>query len=485
MNCSFAQGPYGLDPTFGINGSVSTSSGVWIARGARSVLLQPDGKIIAGGDGNSQFAIIRYDSTGAIDSTFGVNGLSTTPIAGSGSDIWRMLLQPDGKILATGDIYGNLGVVRFLSNGSLDTSFGTGGIAKTSLGPAWEQYTYGIALQGTKVVIAGYYSASSADIKIILVRYTEYGLRDSTFGVNGIVETRIGAISQAVDIAVLPNNKIVVAGNAVDGGINKFVVLRYLSDGVIDSTYGTNGYTLTAINNKFSTATRLKLLSSGNLLVAGTCDSSFAAVCYLPNGALDPAFGTGGIALSQPAPSKNVAYAIAELPGGKILLAGKGIYNSGNFVRYHPNGTLDSSFAINGMLHHYFGYSPDGFWDMALQPDGKFIGVGAQSGTPTPFKFLIKRYTGIFPTTEVNSQYPPSQIDLFPNPVTGDGIVRIVGMDQAHATFISVYNSHGELVSTTAKSDGFMDFSSLSDGLYFVRIVSTHRIKVIRLIKSN
>jgi uncharacterized delta-60 repeat protein len=208
----FGQGPYGLDPTFGVNGVATTYAGAWVSCGANGITRLADGKIIAVGcAAGGHFALVRYDSTGVVDTTFGNGGIVNSVISLGGDQANRVIVQPDGKLLVTGMIYSSVGVVRYLANGTLDSLFGTNGLARTSLGPVWSQLSTSVALQTDgKIVIGGYLQNNSNDQVSALIRFTSGGMLDSTFGINGVSFIYFGPVSQISDLKIQPNGKPMV-----------------------------------------------------------------------------------------------------------------------------------------------------------------------------------------------------------------------------------------------------------------------------------
>jgi len=228
-----------LDISFDGDGKVSFEIGS--EDFCASSVLQPDGKIILFGETflseNVDFAAIRCNEDGTLDSNFGVNGKVVTDL-GTDNDVgFSLALQEDNKILATGQtdvgLQRKLAVVRYLEDGSLDNTFGVGGIASLFLGELIYGNSVSIQKDG-KVLVAGTtISPSSGDEEISLVRLNTEGSFDNTFGTNGIVNTDIGGESSSdfsKCIALQSDSKILVGGTAFFPGTNsEFTLARYLS----------------------------------------------------------------------------------------------------------------------------------------------------------------------------------------------------------------------------------------------------------------
>src|SRR5215468_10895720 len=145
-SASFAQS--GLDTSFGAGGKVTTDFAGGTGAAARTVAVQADGKIVAAGvavfNGVANFALARYNSNGTIDSTFGTGGTVTTvfDFPGNFDRVFTIVQQPDGKFVAVGstviNLFANFALARFNADGTLDASFGTGGIVTTGFGVSAE-----------------------------------------------------------------------------------------------------------------------------------------------------------------------------------------------------------------------------------------------------------------------------------------------------------------------------------------------------------
>jgi len=230
-----------LDTSFDTDGKLTTAIGASYDVG-RSVALQSDGKIVVAGyseiPGNgNDFAIVRYNTDGSLDTSFDTDGKLTTAIGASDDYANSIALQSDGKIVVAGDTYngGNyhFAVVRYNTDGSLDTSFDTDGKLTTAIGASYDS-GQSVALQSNgKIVVAGYtYNGSNYDFAV--VRYNANGSLDTSFDTDGKLTTAIGAsddISQS--IALQSDGKIVVAGYTYNGSNHDFALARYIAS---DST---------------------------------------------------------------------------------------------------------------------------------------------------------------------------------------------------------------------------------------------------------
>jgi uncharacterized delta-60 repeat protein len=316
--------PGDLDPTFGVGGKVTTDFFGGLNDLARALVLQPDGKLVAAGqaeatDGRSEFALARYLPDGSLDPTFGVGGKVTTDFGGQFDLALALVLQPDSKLVAAGLFGGgNFALARYLPDGSLDPTFGVGGTVISD----FEGELLALALQPDGKLVAAGGSAGS----FALARYLPDGSLDPTFGVGGTVTTDftndVGGVDAAHALALQPDGKLVAAGGSAGG----FALARYLPDGHLDATFGVGGKVITDFGGAPAGASALALQPDGKLVAAGSASpgfvADFALARYLPDGRLDPTFGTEGKVTTDFRGLDDVASALVLQPDGKLVAAG-------------------------------------------------------------------------------------------------------------------------------------------------------------------
>ena len=402
-----------LDTTFGTGGRVLTDFGS--SEGANAIAIQPDGKILAGGGGRFSsslfdFELARYNVDGSLDSTFGAGGKVTTDFFGNFDSVSSMALQADGKVVVAGtvtrvDMAFNsfYGLARYNTNGSLDTTFGSGGKVATNFNGNCEAHGVAIRPDG-KIVAAGITVGDLTGADFGLVRYNIDGSLDTTFGSKGKVVTDFGRGSGANALALQPDGKTVAAGSVhVEGAITvDFALARYNSDGGLDPGFGAAGKVTTTFFSETNIADALAVQPDGKIVVVGltrreTTSGEFALARFNPDGRLDPSFGSGGQVVTDLFESEDRANAVAIQPDGKIVVAGSSFTTSGSedfaLVRYNQDGSLDTSFGTGGKVTTNF----SGFDEaraIALQPDGKITVAGrAQTGFDfSDFDFALVRY---------------------------------------------------------------------------------------------
>ena len=282
-----------LDATFNSTGIVTTNLGGNRDFG-RAVVLQPDGNIVVAGSsniggGDSRFAVVRYTVTGTLDSSFS-GGIVTTAV-GNRSGGAAVALQPDGKVVVGGVSDNNFAVVRYQDDGTLDTSFNGTGIVTTSINIQASATSVVLQSDG-KIVVAGNSGNGSFIPELTVVRYSSNGSLDTEFNSTGIVTISIGNWSSGNAVTLQPDGKIVVAGSANFStgtclGDLDFALVRYTPNGTLDPMFKNNGIVTTPISVNNDGGFDVVVQPDGKIVVVGNmsdCNGSnfaFAMVRYL------------------------------------------------------------------------------------------------------------------------------------------------------------------------------------------------------------
>ena len=382
------------DSNFGAGGQVTTDFPSFNYETGNALVLQPDGKLVVVGSVSTYttgdvFALARYNPDGSLDSGFGSGGLVATPFSVYTLGGARAVaLQPDGKLVVAGTLYPGqreFGVARYDADGSLDTSFASGGLATVPF-YYWEsEDARAIVVQPDGKIVVGGRGA--------LARLDTDGTLDPTFGSGGIAHLTALVPGTAFALALQPDGKIVVAGT--DGGGFDFAIARVNSDGSPDTSFSgdgvaTMGFMPTAA---YVSAQAVIIQPDGKIVVAGSASGYqqyFALARFDQDGTLDTGFGSGGgILTTFPSTIGQVAYALALQADGRIVVAGKAYLDPGTTVfalaRYLTDGALDLTFGTGGRVMADFPASPkDAAAAVALRPDGRIVAAGSLSEVPTP-----------------------------------------------------------------------------------------------------
>src|SRR6266508_6659951 len=255
---------------------------------------------------------------GDLDTSFGTGGKVTTSFGSRYDEIDGLVLQPDGKIVAAGRAtvggVSKFGLARYNTDGSLDASFGTGGKVTTALGS--NTAGRGLALQPDgKIVVTGYTYTGPTDL-FALARYHADGSLDSSFGTGGTVTTAFaGGYDVGFRVALQPDGKILVVGFDYDGTRTYFALARYDANGSLDTSFGSGGKVTTAIGSSVDSARDVKVQADGKIVAVGysssSGSSSFTLVRYNTNGSFDTGFGTGGkVTTGFPGSTWAIPYAV-------------------------------------------------------------------------------------------------------------------------------------------------------------------------------
>lgn len=297
--------------------------------------------------------------------------------------------------------------------GSLDTCFGIGGRVVTTVNFATGlSYSYNAAVQPDgKVVVAAtgdnYPSGTGRDHYVL--RYTTDGSLDATFGSGGVARLGFSG-GTAFGVAIQPDGKIVVAGTVpLSGSAEGFSVGRLEADGGLDTTFGQNGRVVFNFEKgKSAWCHAIALQSNGCIVLGGHSNGAFAAARLTSAGALDPGFnGAGKLVLKSTRTTlqPNFAAAVAiqtvtvgGAPQEKIVLVANQPTASGGgdiaTLRLNPNGTLDTSFGSGGKVVTDFAGDTDNVKAVAVDASGRIVVAGyATTAGPIAVMFAVARYT--------------------------------------------------------------------------------------------
>lgn len=357
---------------------------------ARALIILPDQKyLLAGSSDNgtiSQIAVYRFLGNGDVDGSFAGGGGRLIALGTGDSFGHSLARQPDGKIVVVGSTqvgaFTQFAVVRLTEDGTLDTTFGSGGKVSTALGTG-NSSAEAVAVQSDgKIVVAGsQFNGSNYDFAI--VRYSTAGTLDATFGTGGKVSTPVqSGDDYARAVALQTDGRILVAGSGWGTTDNDGALIRYNANGTLDATFAAGGILMFAVSSDeklFAVA----LQSDNKILTAGTSSQSGGQMAIFrvnPNGTADSSFGSAGTVLIPVGNGGAVVNSIAVASDGKILLGGSalaGAVSAFAVVRLLPSGTLDTAFGTSGKLTYSFATGDEACSAIAIQQNSKIFAVGA------------------------------------------------------------------------------------------------------------
>lgn len=335
---------------------------------AYNVAVRPNGNLVIGGATGSSGLVASYNADGTPDTSFNGTGYA---LSYAGVNFARGLaLQPNGEVVIAGLRYTStfdFALGRYNADGTLDSSFnGTGSVA-TDLS-AGTDFAVAVELQSDgKIVALGQYNDAQGAGLLQLARYNPDGSLDADFNETGMLLTGLTAAGfTGGGLAVQPDGRIVVAGiGRQAGGADDFAVIRLLPDGSADTTFGDAGMVLTDMGaDRADVTSKVVVQPDGKILVVGSTNMSgdwnFALVRYNSDGSLDTTFnGTGKVVIDIGNHSNDFAYSVDVQPNGKIVVAGASdAHGTSDFAvaRLNADGSLDTDFGRSSE----YNYTPHG-----------------------------------------------------------------------------------------------------------------------------
>ena len=330
--------------------------------------------------------LARLRSNGSLDSTFGSGGKRTIEFGGQQESIFGAALQPDGKILLAGDSDFRVAVARLNPSGSRDTSFSGDGKKIFGWGPLSRAQAV-LVLPSGKIMLAGFSGQEGGNIQA--GRLNPKGALDTTFGTGGKVGVDFGGDDFGLAMAREADGRILVAGSSSAVGA---VVVRLRTNGTLDPDFDCDGrVTLPGIPS--GSARAVVVQPDGKIVVAGNANGSemMTVTRLMPNGSLDASFdGDGTATINFGALADSAASAVLQ-PGGKIVVAGS-TQATGDIAvaRLNPNGAPDNTFGTGGKARAHFETAAFGN-AVALQANGRIVVAGQRSGGD---EFAVARLLG-------------------------------------------------------------------------------------------
>ncbi len=443
-----------------------------------AMALQPDGRIVAAGmtttteAPSERVALVRYMPDGSLDSSFGNAGVTSTAIGTIRSQATAVAIQPDGRIIIAGFASSGASssvfmLARYQPDGSLDNAFGDNGILFDDLGPQNDRANGMVLQPDGRIVVTGQAGGDHA-----VVRYNADGSRDNSFGIDGI---RIMDIAGGVDVAnavvLQPDGYIVVAGHSVsqDDPDAQATLVRYAPDGSLDPTFGTAGIQVSAFTSNDDMSHAIALQADGRIVVAGANIGvgiyQVLLARHLADGSVDASFDDDGFIL-MPIGSTSTLSSVVVLTDGKILAGGR---TDTRFLlmRFESDGAMDDGFGANGVVNTFIGSNASGA-GLLVQPDGMALLCGFAWFAPAYADVVVVRYHMDSPAGLTEWGEQPAALRLFPNPVTDNFQLDLPLVDGAWA--LQVLDATGRLVHQERITglSSTVDVSALGAGPYHV-----------------
>jgi uncharacterized delta-60 repeat protein len=379
--------------------------------------LQTDGKIVIGAYASSTtrffLSAVRLNSNGSVDNSYDADGIATTISAGNKTggfdEAKSVLVQPDSKIIGVGTYQASASdgvvVARYTTAGLPDNTFGDAGKFLLLLPFQFELSSAALQSDGKILVLCSYFNLFDSE-DLMLIRVNANGTLDNTFGTAGrlVINLPGNGIDQALGLVIQTDGKIVMTANSTPD-LNTYTryLLRYNSNGTPDNTFGTAGFVtepqFLAEQDSDNSRQRLVLQPDGKILLCGTADGGtnthMGVKRYNTNGTPDASFNSGNVAVADFAGAPDNASAVTVQPDGKILVGGATSVSSNikmAAARFNANGTLDNTFDTDGKVIVNAGNFTE-CNSIAVQADGKILLGGINTTTNSRYFYVARLNT--------------------------------------------------------------------------------------------
>ena len=413
-----------LDPTFGQAGEVVIQDSSNRYNGGHSVLL-PDGRLIVAGlevgpdIQNARPVFTRLMPDGSLDLSYGVNGQARLDINLPYRGIGKIALTTEGKLIVAGHISGNASlaafVVRLDTNGVMDPSFGQSGLALLDIPGNTDDYFFTALIKPNGTILLG-----GSTNGVLLVQLLPDGVPDPSFGTGGIAHFQdvVGGTESIFSLALQADGKILTVG--INGG-NNMQLIRFQPNGIIDPSFANNGVFTFGTPSWVETAYGVAIQDDQKIMFYGTQHlaniNRIVLIRLQPNGSFDPAFGTNGRVFTDLG-TFGLANTLVLQPDGKALIGAQSKQNPTNdevqfkVVRYNPDGSLDANFGNDGQVQTPIYAIVAESADLLLQPDGKIVHTGSADGQLVLWRYLNDLMVGLEETPNAHFH-----LQCSPNPV--------------------------------------------------------------------
>lgn len=469
--------------------------------------------------------IVRYKSDGSPDSSFNGTGMKLFDTGAHYEYFHAIVIQPDGKIIAAGGAgvtnADSFILLRFHPDGSIDSTFGTDGIVLTDFGPESDHAEQIVLLPDGKILVAGTAFPDTHQL-FALVRYNSNGILDSTFGTDGIATVSFGDLFSPVgEMLVQPDQKILISGTVIDGSHWDFALARCNSDGTPDTSFSENGKLTTNLGTTNDYCSSMCLLPDGKIVLAGDAlfgtGWRFALSAYMPDGETCTDFGNEGIVFTNfpGGTSQNINSMILQ-PDTKILAGG--VYSADGGLNYHfalaryftkPAQGCDSIEVQPGDMNAFTGDDiyftincssvPVAFqWQtdigtgwIDLSDAGQYSGTNTDSlfvadisllNNDQHFRCLVSfsecsdtSSVAVLTTTDAVSQFKNEVlVNIYPNPATYKIFLEIQHTENKKFYSCILYDITGSMIyekSISSNSVNYIDLQNMANGIFLLRIM--------------
>ncbi len=514
-----------IDKTYGKNGFFTQkSTEPSLDFPTQKSVLQADNKLLYIEENQDELTkilstnVIRLTAAGAVDKTFGNNGVLTMSIPNTDVVLTALTMQSDGKILLTGFGYKEdstssefqILIFRLNSNGSLDGTFGTSGKIEIGQSNVTDAAFSIKSIKDGKILIGGVMSDNPNSNDAILVRLNANGTIDTTFGNQGSYRhTEISDISlkYCFNVDLDKNGNIFMVGQGINGtsSESKGFLIKINANGTLDKTFGNNGSIEIGDDNADDIVFlgNLKVQADGKIVVLKRIiladETNITRIIrYLPTGKEDPTFGNSGVVtMNLATDNQAIANDLLLQSDGKILVNAINYnVNNGAFknstIRYDSKGKIDNVFGIQGSatiesdsIDYYIA-------NILMASDGKIIvstigqNFNSNQSYQTTFRLLNPEVTATENITVANN------LSIFPNPTQSDFVLSYTLDEIQNNISIDLVNLEGKVITTlltnltrnTGKQIENIHLNeNITSGVYFLKIKTDKGISQIKIVK--
>ncbi len=488
-----------LDETYGISGKISLQISaadffIYDAKILEDQSIICTGLIKETSLSSQDIFVAKISSDGKFDTNFNGVGWISIDIDGKNQYAKSLALQMDGKIVVAGYHFNgsnfDMSVVRLNENGSLDNDFDSDGMLTLNFGST-DNVNKVLITQDNKILLAGrIYNGINSDIAI--VKLNNNGSFDSDFGVNGVSAIDLSNKNEYVYDALMDGDKIVVGGEGDVDDNSVFLIAKYNSDGSLDMTFGTNGYSIKQVGSKYSSVNSIKKMINGNYILAGGTDinneDEFSLVSFNKSGELNIDFSEDGILTFNPKTGNEYLKNLIIQEDGKIIaagnVAGNGSISDFGIMRLQADGNIDDTFGNNGIMVTDFAQGNDNLAMVAITENKKIMALG-NSALNNGHNIVIAKYHNSALSGIVTQNH--TQIKVSPNPFNSE--IMLTKLENGKMD-VFLYNMNGILVKKVAYPNEKDDSSIIMDqlehlesGIYYLKIKTDKGLLVQKIAK--
>lgn len=464
----------------------------------QKTLIQTDGKILTCAQGYfsseaTQAVLVRYNSDGSFDTTFGGGDGTVRTKDDPSIDLWTagsdMGLQSSGKIIIVGDIFTvEERIIRLNADGSLDSSFGIDGL--TAMPRPNSEIIYHVGIQSDdKIVVCGRERRPIDGIltqSVFLWRFTENGVLDGSFGSGGMISYDLSTWSGGgenkleINQLLIDSNDKIITNQTFYNGVDYFLLIKRLNaNGSADNSFGTNGSAI-----KIDNTIQGFRYSNSAFQQDGSIISSFTSVNengkyseslfrLSSSGEIDSSFN---VILGNP--TNNAERLQVKTSGDKVyvikqIIAG---YDHDQVFCFDLNGNPVPTFGNNGIVNlNENGIPQSSESRAAISPDGNIYLI---SGTrdldiPQNRRFLAINLFGFDPNLSVEEEMSTNGFIVYPNPTTGKVTISLQNETIDKVELLDIL---GKKIMTKSGNSSQIDLSTFSSGVYIFKIYSGNNI---------